>query len=379
MSFSDELEKHPLLQTKRKTPLWDGPESNTPNGGITFSLLSRFFCCRERFRLHVVGGLSPQDTFNHRIEYGSMWHVCEEELERVGGKFGKDNDYLFYEQALLQYATSLCKRYPGQQDQVKHWWNVCKQQFPIYVDYWSKQTKPNRKILLSEQVFNVPYELSSGRIVYLRGKWDQVDLDDEGIWVTDHKTKGDIDQTAIMRQLRFDLQTMLYVVAFAEPVPGSIHAKYHQPIAGVRYNVIRRPLSGGKYTIRQHQPTKSNPRGESSADFYTRLGALICSDPEWFFMRWNTEISSEDITRFRRTCLDPILEQLCDWWDWVGRLREEPFDTKGSGGIHWRHPYGVYNPMDNGGFGDLDYCIETGSRIGLRQLDNLFPELQGET
>ena len=53
-------------------PLWEGPAGTGPNGGITFSLLSRFLVCRERFRVHAVLGLRPADDFNHRLEFGSM-------------------------------------------------------------------------------------------------------------------------------------------------------------------------------------------------------------------------------------------------------------------------------------------------------------------
>src|SRR4051794_6290554 len=60
-------------------PLWKGPEED----GITFSLLSQFLVCRERFRVRVIEGLSAGGGFNHRIEYGSMWHTCEEALAAI--------------------------------------------------------------------------------------------------------------------------------------------------------------------------------------------------------------------------------------------------------------------------------------------------------
>ena len=63
--------------------IWDGPEED----GITQSLLSRFLVCRERFRILVVDGLKPVDQFSSRIEYGQMWHLCEENL-------AAGNDYL---------------------------------------------------------------------------------------------------------------------------------------------------------------------------------------------------------------------------------------------------------------------------------------------
>lgn len=161
-SFRDRVKK-----TKPFEPLWKGPCADGPNGGITQSMLNDFLVCPERFRVKYVLGLQPADDFNHRIEYGSMWHVCEEAL--AGGKPWKA--------PLREYCKKLCRRYPLRQQDIIHWMRVCEVQFPIYVEYWSKYPEARRVThLLQEQAFDVPYKLPSGRIVRLRGKWDGVDL-----------------------------------------------------------------------------------------------------------------------------------------------------------------------------------------------------------
>src|SRR5580658_5237243 len=71
-------------------PLWDGPESDTPNGGVTQSLLGSFLCCRERFRIKVVEGLQPADSFRRALEFGNLWH-CAEEAFAVSGNPIVDN------------------------------------------------------------------------------------------------------------------------------------------------------------------------------------------------------------------------------------------------------------------------------------------------
>lgn len=143
--------------------VWRGPSED----GITFSLLSRFLVCRERFRYLVVEGLKPADRFNHRLEFGQLWHTCEEALAA-----GVDWKY-----HLQVYAFNLARRYPMDQGEVHKWYEVCKLQFPIYLDYWRKHPDvTSRQNLLKEQVFDVPYKLPSGRTVRLRGKWDSVDL-----------------------------------------------------------------------------------------------------------------------------------------------------------------------------------------------------------
>lgn len=362
--------------TSRGGPVWEGPEGDGPNGGITQSLLNRFLTCRERFRLVVVEGLKPVDTFNHRIEYGQMWHVCEEAHAK------SKKPPVKWEYSLRDYCSNLCKRYPVQQEQVDHWYNVCKTQFPVYIDFWSKHPDvKNRAPLMEEQVFDVIYKIPSGRKVRLRGKWDSVDLVTDNkttsLWLQENKTKGDIRQQQLLRQLTFDLQTMFYTVALVQWRENEVRSRSKNVdpswvFRGVRYNVIRRPLSGGKGSIVRHKPTKTNPDGESKAEFYGRLEAIIREQPEDFFMRWNVEITSGDIAKFRQEFLDPILEQLCRWWDWVSsKGSNSPFEYD----IHWRHPFGCVNFLDEGGVTDLDEYLASGSTVGLRRINSLFGEL----
>lgn len=371
MNIASELKKSGVKSesVKQPRPVWKGPEVD----GVTQSMIGRFLVCRERFRILVVEGLRSSDGFQHRIEYGQMWHACEEANAR--GKL--------WNFELPIYCKGLLEKYPMQQEQIDHWYNICKVQFPIYLEYWRHHPDAvNRTPLLQEQVFNVPYELPSGRVVKLRGKWDGVSLIGRGkaagIELDEHKTKGDIDESQLKRQLTFDLQTMLYLVALEikQNVDKGFAGQRWHPIRGVRYNVIRRPLSGGKGTIRRHEPTKSNPTGESKDAFYQRVAQYIKDEPQHFFMRWRVEITDKDIARFKTEFLNPVLEQMCDWWDCIGRLNEEPFDTKGSGGIHWRHPFGVFNSMNEGSGTELDEYIATGSEIGLRRINKLFEELE---
>jgi len=352
---------------------------------VTFSLLSRYLVCPERFRIHAVEGLAPAPEFNHRIEYGSLWHACEEGLAKQPDPTNKGMN--LWEKSLDSYRDALLKKYPMAREQVAHWWNVCRQQFPRYVTYWRHHPDvKRRKNLFAERAFAVPYALPSGRVVILRGKWDSVDLIDGAVYLQENKTKGDVREGQLQRQLTFDLQTMLYVVAlFSGGELGTAS------LGGVRYNVVRRPLSGGKGSIVRHKGTKNKPE-ESHAEFYARLGDRIGEEPEYFFMRWRVEVSWGDVKRFREQCLDPILENLCDdyeWWSYCAEYRLDPFDGNernrvfnsgepGSGHFprHYRRPFGVYNVLDEGGSSDLDEYLMTGSKVGLVKLDTLFPELE---
>jgi len=348
-------EKLGKTKPKRKESVWKGPCED----GITQSLLSRWLVCRERFRLLVVEGLKPADGFNKAIEYGNMWHVCEEGLA-AGRDWSKD---------LLDYCIKLRTKYKLDQNEVEKWFQVCKVQFPVYVSFWKKRGSRKKRMSISqEEVFKVPYKLPSGRVVYLRGKFDGVNKVTGGVELWENKTKGEIDEEKIAKQLIFDLQTMIYIIA--------LRARYDN-VKGVLYNVIRRPLSGGKGSIRQHKPTKSNPSGESSAEYYNRLSGIIEEDPTSYFMRWEVVITDADVEKFEATFLKPCLEQLCDWWGEIDTGNDSPWGFLfNEHKLHYRFPYGVYNPLIERGASDLDEYLNTGSEVGLQRTDSLFGELQ---
>lgn len=390
MNLSDILKQAGVksAQEMRDAPVWDGPESYKSNGGITFSLLSRWLVCKERFRCLVVEGLKPMDGFQHRIEYGNMWHLCEEHYQQEGlitAPTNMPNDYV--NSRLKDYCIELCKRYPLAQDEIDKWYNVCRIQFPLYIKYWREREKTdNSASLLREKTFRVGYNLPSGRTVYLRGKWDEVLLRQGGVYLKENKTKGDIDPVAIPQQLKFDLQTMIYLCALdadREEIGNALDSAglwYNGwDYGGVIYNVVRRPLSGGRGNITQKKGSKNVP-AESKADYYKRLGRIIdgtdsedAPGPDYFFMRWKVDISRRDIDRFRQRTLNPILEQLCCWWDGVSGsqyLRNIPNEC-----LHYQMPYGVWNPLAEGRGTDYDNYLMHGDLTGLVKTTELFPEL----
>lgn len=382
------------MPKKRKEPLWLGPCDSSDRGGITFSMLNRFMNCRERFRLYSIEGLQTTPRFDHKLEYGNMWHVCEEAVgDHQKNKDRKEYQYTGWTeqqramQDLQGYAKKLCQKYPFQRDDVGHWYEVCKRQFPLYLEHYKSRDGFTDKLgvktsLMPETVFRVGYTLPSGRLVYLRGKWDWVFLAGGNIWLKEHKTKGDPDSMQIEQQLSMDLQTMMYLVALQGEQGQGMRQVTHSvgvnlciaPIAGVLYNVVRRPLSGGKGTIRQHQPSKSNPAGESKEAFYERMAQYIKEDPMHYFMQWEVRVSPEEIQSFKRTCLNGLLSQLTEWYDWITAAMHagsDPFTNP----IHWKHPYGCKNYLDEGYTSEYDTFLKTGNEVGLTRSDKLFEEL----
>ena len=336
-------------------------------------MLVRFLSCRERFRLKYVLGLELPDKWNRNLGYGNMWHVCEESLAA-----GKD-----YGSGLQKHGVAMMEQYPFQREEIEKWWNVCLVQFPEYVRYWSEHPDvQNRTPLMQEQVFDVPYTLPSGRVVRLRGKFDSVDLIDGDIYLQENKTRGDIDKLQVERQLSFDLQTMLYGVALLHDLEDRTDWDGY-PFKGARYNVVRRPLSGGVGSIKPHASKSTKTKvipAETADEFYERLRRdYIAADPVYWFFRVRAEISTKDIQVFRDTCLDPLLEQLCCWYEEVtgtqklGVYLQPLYDTPP---MNYRTPFGVWSALEEGGATEYDSFLENGSEAGLRRVENLFTELQ---
>lgn len=378
------------------TPLWKGPEAE----GVTQSMLWSILGCPERAYVKYLMGLRPAPTFKATTDYGHLWHACEEGLAEFGEDLN-DKGIPYWMEKLENQKQKFLVKFPYQHPEIQKWHRVCLMQFPIYVEWWKDHEDVTaRTPMMQEAVFNVPYRLPSGRVVWLRGKFDSVDLIGNAktgsVYLQENKTKGGPDGDKIQRQLRFDLQTGFYLTALhllqkystkgvefdceTETIlPEDNHLGnmigFDRPIAGVRYNVIRRPLSGGKGSIRQHQPTKSNPLGESEDQFYARLrNDYLAKEPESYFQRWKVEVSKNDAERYQNEFLIPKLESVCDWYEWVtSGDRFRPGNK-----LHYRHPYGGWNVLDEGGSSDLDEYLASGSTVGLTPVDELFTELKVE-
>lgn len=337
-----------------KEPIWKGPMVD----GITQSLIGKWLICRERCRILVVDGLAVNEGFRVAIEYGQMWHLAEE----------YHNDGKDWRKAVGEYRKKLCQLYRGQQKDVIHWYNVLMVQFPIYLEYWKNHPDEDKKPIVQEYVFRVPYKLKqSGRIVYLMGKFDGVDLINKKVYLQENKTKSDVSEQKHNTHLNFDMQVMIYSLAL------KLLCKEHKwgVYGGIRYNVVKRPLSGGKGSIRPHKEkrTKNTYKpAETMEQFYARLEDVILEDQDNYFKRWNVYFSASDFRDFEASFLQPVLEQICDWYLEVTGQKE--------GYSNYRLPYGLYNPLMDGRYNDIENYLQTGSTVGLRQVETMFPELQ---
>lgn len=380
-----------IFRTQRgQGPLWEGPVGEGPQGGLTFSLLSKWLVCRDRFRLKVVEGVEEPMGFNPAIEFGSLWHEAEE--AHSGGKDWK--------RAMSAYHQKLLKLFPTQTDEVRRQFLTAKAVFPVYIRHWAGHSmEKKRKPLMEEVSFRVPYRLPSGRDIVLRGKFDCVLATGKSIWLQEHKTKGRIDEQGIQATVAENLQTMIYQTALRaslrrdgdvpelHPVHGTdmvVECPKGARMAGVLYNVIRRPLGDpfGPGTIRQRKT-------ETEGQFYKRLAEKVQELESKFFYRWKVSLTQTDMADFHREVLHPILESFLDWWTWITLDPAHPFRlptrmdleqtpaTRGlrGGGLHWRSPWGVYNSLGQGFRGDYFDYLTQGRTSALEPIHTLFPEL----
>ena len=381
-----------LKAASRPNVLWKGPEDDSPLGGITQSMMSDFLSCKERFRVKYVEGLQPISKFNRAIEFGNMWHECEEALASQGVErelvrvTGLHKAARSWESALRTYSEKLSTRYPFDRGEILKWTHVIQVQFPEYIRYWSAHPDVlKREPILQEKLFKVRYDLPSGRTVILRGKWDSVDLIGDGIWLKENKTKTKFDLPQIQRQLSFDLQTATYLTALYQDTgideleevkmrvgKGKTPAARAQwAIKGTSYNVVRRECP-----IKQHEGRQLKSgwkEGESVSGWMERLrSGYFAAKPDEWFARFSSKVSHADILLFQRTFLNPFLENMCWWYDEVtgGRSDYPPPPT------HWRTPFGIYSALTESGFTEMDEYLANGSTVGLRRIETLFPELE---
>ena|SRR3990167_254326 len=352
----------------KPTVPWKGPCVD----GISQSLLSRYLACPERFWIQTILGLREIQNFSHRMEYGSMFHLCEE--RHMAGYPWKAK--------LQEYCKELGMTYSTARLDIQKWYHICQVQFPIYVEWWKNHESTKYRVeMFSEEKFKVNYKLPSGRTVILRGMFDNVSTIKKFVCLQENKVKGDINQDQILAELPSNLQTMIYCTALQamDINPGM-----------VRYNIIRRPLSDwrGQFNIKQKKGRKTKKGiigSETTDEYHKRLGRMIADNGEHFFMRWTVPVEKVDIQRFRIEILDPILDNLVDdyeWWSHCVKENKNRFDSgirvlafPGHRHRHFRLPFGVYNPIVEGRPGTFAEFIHTGSTKGLEPVTNLFPEL----
>jgi hypothetical protein len=117
-----------------------------------------------------------------------------------------------------------------------------------------------------------------------------------------------------------------------------------------------------RYAIRQR-------KSETEQAFYKRVGEEIDKKPDYYFMRWDVTISKQKVDQFEQRTLQPLLTQLCNWWDKLHAYFVKKPDMRWQyPHVHWQSPWGVHNSLAGGFRGEYFGYLTTGSKIGLEFL-----------
>ena len=351
------------LEPARTGPFWKGPCDDSESGGVTADLLKLFVLCPERTRLRYVEGLVREPRLDHKKLFARLFETALKEF-RVSGTVG----------AGLDAAYDACEReqdrYPGgdDRDKIVHWFNVLVPTFCGYIKHRQENDidqGATRSVQLLPDVatpVRTSYTVPSGREVTLVGpegtSWKIGAGSTAYFRLLRRVVKGDLNPDRLLATARFDLDTMFAVVLHG----GQVREVY--------YDMVRRPLSGGRGSISRYKPTAKNPQGESATAFYARLrDTVLDADPGYWYPHALVEIQPSDVEKFREKCLDPLLERLCDWYAVVSMIDD---GRRRSGLGHYTAPFTTDAPAT-----EYDEYLLTGSERGLTRRSKVaFPELE---
>lgn len=344
-----------MKKSRRLTePLW------TPGSGITYSALSTFLQCREQFRLAYVEGWSPKGTPDS-LEFGSVFHYFCEHFDFE--QYNQTESRSFLEKSINQFRHEILLDWKERgiilTDEMGRLLEVALLMFRCYI-----LIQPSNHIrwIAREETFSVPISVPIGRTldgsspvrtINLRGKRDGIFYfsdDPANIWLFETKTKSIIDDEGLTLSLSMDLQTSLYAIAAELQTGKQIH--------GVLYNVIRRPRSAPK-------------SGESLQAYLSRLESNVLDSPSHYFHRRTIKYEPNDLRQFRYTILEPMLNQLLDWWEALSTSPSSP--TKPNTMLHYANPEALYNRY---GRCQLFELLATGNTMAYKRREHVFPELQ---
>lgn len=310
--------------------------------GVSYSLLSRFIQCRDRFHKYAIYGMRESSDRQRSLNFGTYFH----KLLEISAKDQRCNSNKVIEK-VTRSKSSIKK--------ITHIDRLMGNMiFHEYMKHYGDQTD---HYLDTETKFDVRYPLPGIGSIRFVGKMDQtIILPDKSLMIQENKTSENINEAKLDATIPFQLQTMFYSIAAEQ--------HFKRKVKGVLYNVIRKPKH------RQKQ-------GESDVEFVERVRQEIVKAPGYFFYRWRYAFQESSIPHFKQFTLDPLLRDFYLWWKSIERNPLNPWvDEKGQpNSRHYRRPFGVYDSLTNG-VGDYFNVLTRKSLANVTLGNNPFSELE---
>lgn len=309
--------------------------------GISYSLLSRFIACRDRFHKYAVQGMREVGKQQKALNFGTYFH----KLIELSVKHRTTDANRIIAMATKSKSTiakiSTLDRLIGNMVFQEY----CEYYSDIRYDYFDTETQ-----------FDVKYHLAGVGPVRLVGKIDQIiRWPDRSFYVQENKTKENINEELLTMTIPHNLQTMMYAIC------AGLH--YKKPINGVVYNVIRKS---------KHRQRKT----ETELEFVERVRSEIKLNPKYFFLRWEYPLNQRSFDDFKLKTFDPNLREFYLWWKSIESNPLDPWvDNEGRlNSRHYRRPFGVYDSLTNGE-GDFFNVITRNSYANVTLNNPPFSEL----
>lgn len=290
------------MKIKRKQAFYDPARD-----GVTFSLLSTFLDCREKAKLYLQGWSGTQPNFH--LVFGGLAHAALRAAytQHRAGTLRVYPRQVWIGKTLEQLRTRWIAEHPRPSDVavaiLEEALMKANAILPYYFQYWKRDFEEMHWLEV-EETFHLPWSVTmldgTTRNTFLRGRIDgaytlpgarKADMR-TAPRLLETKTRNSVDEDALIDTMPFERQTNTYLTA--------LRRKTGIAPPSMILNVIRKPL------LRQKQK-------ESWAEFEARIRADVQARMDWYFMRMEMTVDSDDIDRSEKE-LNALIQDFVRWW-----------------------------------------------------------------